>query len=157
PTHLDNGTDVLPVATTSRTGSMVKLSGNADDRLDGTGAWNASHPAGAVIDFAGSAAPTGWLLCDGQGYSTTTYARLFGVIGYTFGGSGGTFNVPDARGRVSVGSGQGAGLTNRALGAKFGEESHALSVGELPVHSHTIPDPGHIHTTSQSAHSHGVS
>jgi microcystin-dependent protein len=157
PTHLDNGPDPIPVATTSRTGSLVKLSGNADDRLDGTGAWNVTHPAGAVVDFAGNAAPVGWLLCDGQPYSTSTYARLFSIIGYTFGGSGGTFNVPDCRGRVSVGAGAGAGLTNRALGSKFGEESHTISLTELPVHSHTIPDPGHIHTTTQGNHSHGVS
>lgn len=39
--------------------------------------------------------PSGFLECDGTGYSTTTYAALFAVIGYTFGGSGGTFNVPN--------------------------------------------------------------
>jgi microcystin-dependent protein len=157
PTHLDNGTDPIPVATISRTGSLPKLSGSSDDRLDGTGAWNQSHPAGAVIDFAGTAAPAGWLMCDGLGYSTTTFARLFGVIGYTYGGAGGTFNVPDARGRVTVGAGAGSGLTNRTLGAKFGEETHLLAIGEIPAHAHAISDPGHIHSVAQSAHSHGVS
>jgi microcystin-dependent protein len=56
-------------------------------------------PTGSVISYAGSTAPSGWLLCDGALLSTTTYASLFAIIGYTFGGSGGTFNLPDLRGR----------------------------------------------------------
>lgn len=56
-------------------------------------------PTGSVLTFAGSAAPTGWLVCDGASLSTTAYASLFAVIGYTFGGSGGSFNLPDLRGR----------------------------------------------------------
>lgn len=56
-------------------------------------------PTGSVLTFAGSSAPTGWLVCDGASLSTTTYASLFDVIGYTFGGSGSSFNLPDLRGR----------------------------------------------------------
>ena len=52
---------------------------------------------GEVIMFGGTEAsvPVGWVLCDGQGLSTTTFADLFAVIGYEYGGSGGTFKVPD--------------------------------------------------------------
>jgi microcystin-dependent protein len=157
PTHLDNGTDVIPVSTTLRTGLLPKLSGNADTRLDGTGAWQVSHPAGMVVDFAGSTPPGGWLMCDGQAYSTTTYAALFGVIGYSYGGSGGSFNVPDARGRTSIGAGQGPGLTNRGLTAKGGEETHVLSISEMPVHNHGVNDPGHAHSIYDPTHAHGVS
>ena len=60
-------------------------------------------PAGAVISYAGSSAPTGWLLCAGQSLSTASYAALFSAIGYTYGGSGANFNLPDLRGRVVAG------------------------------------------------------
>ncbi|EHL69933.1 hypothetical protein HMPREF1032_02932, partial [Subdoligranulum sp. 4_3_54A2FAA] len=62
-------------------------------------------PVGCVIPFAGAAAPTGWLLCQGQAISRTTYAQLFSVIGTTYGSGDGktTFNLPDMRGRVAVG------------------------------------------------------
>ena len=52
---------------------------------------------------AGATAPTGWLLCDGTSYATTSYATLFAVVGYTFGGSGASFNVPNLKGRVVFG------------------------------------------------------
>ena len=56
-------------------------------------------PVGCVIPFAGAAAPTGWLLCQGQAVSRTTYAQLFSVIGTTYGSGDGstTFNLPDMR------------------------------------------------------------
>jgi len=60
-------------------------------------------PAGAVIAFAGSSTPTGWLLCAGQSLLTASYAALFGAIGYTYGGSGANFNLPDLRGRAVAG------------------------------------------------------
>jgi len=117
-------------------------------------------PTGAVIDFAGSSAPTGWLLCNGSSYSTTTYASLFAVIGYTYGGSGASFNVPDARGRATIGVGQGSGLTNRTLASKVGEENHQLTIAELAAHNHSAssstsisPNP-HGHSVSDPGHSH---
>jgi microcystin-dependent protein len=103
-------------------------------------------PAGSMIDFAGSTAPTGWLMCDGSSYSATSYPALFAVIGYTWGGSGPNFNVPDMRGRTSIGAGTGSGLTPRTLGQTLGEETHVLVVGEMPSHNH-----------SQNPHSHGPS
>jgi microcystin-dependent protein len=100
------------------------------------------------------------LVCDGSAISRSTYAALFAVIGTTYGiGNGAsTFNIPDMRGRTPVGSGAGAGLTNRSLGASGGAETHTLSVSEMPshthagttnssgVHSHSITDPQHTHT-----------
>ena len=60
---------------------------------------------GFIQMFAGSTAPTGWLLCDGSAVSRTTYADLYAVIGTTYGSGNGstTFNLPDLRGRVGVG------------------------------------------------------
>ena len=62
-------------------------------------------PAGILLPFGGSSSPTGWLLCDGQAVSRTTYSDLFDIIGTTFGiGDGSsTFNVPDMRGNFPLG------------------------------------------------------
>lgn len=60
-------------------------------------------PIGSILPYGGSSAPTGWVLCDGATYATATYPYLYGVIGYTFGGSGANFNVPDLRDRVPGG------------------------------------------------------
>lgn len=63
-------------------------------------------PAGVVQMYATATAPNGWLLANGTEYATSTYPRLFAVIGYTYGGSTSTFKVPDFRGRQPVGAGQ---------------------------------------------------
>lgn len=70
-----------------------------------------------------------------------------------------TFNVPDLRGRVTVGAGQGTALTNRILGAKGGEETHVLLTAELAVHQHAnfLSDPGHNHGVSDPGHNHAIS
>ena len=52
-------------------------------------------PPGAVLPFAGSVIPLGWLLCDGALVATTAYPRLFAVMGYSYGGSGANFNLPN--------------------------------------------------------------
>lgn len=110
-------------------------------------------PAGLMMDYAGGTVPTGWLDCDGSSLNTTTYAALFAAIGYTFGGSGTSFNIPDARGRATIGVGTGSGLTARALGATLGEETHVLTAGEsgLPAHTHTGTTGG-----QSASHTHQV-
>lgn len=103
-----------------------------------------------------SAAPAGWLACDGSAVSRTTYAALFAAIGTQYGAGDGvnTFNLPDFRGRGPIGSGTGAGLTARTVGQTGGEENHVLSVAELAAHAHPVSDPGHNHgnTGGVSAH-----
>lgn len=66
-------------------------------------------PPGVVANYAGSSAPAGWLMCDGSAVSRSTYAALFAAISTTWGAGDGstTFNLPDPRGRVSVGAGTG--------------------------------------------------
>lgn len=49
---------------------------------------------GMITAYAGTVAPAGWLLCNGVSYATTLYPALFAVIGYTYGGSSGSFSVP---------------------------------------------------------------
>jgi microcystin-dependent protein len=79
-----------------------------------------------------------WLLCNGASVSTTTYSGLFALIGYTFGGSGANFTLPDLRGAVTgaIGTGSYTGATARTLGQFVGEESHVLTVAELAAHQH---------------------
>ena len=102
----------------------------------GAASWNAVPPVGVITAFAGSTAPTGYLICDGSAVSRTTYAALFAIIGTTYGAGNGstTFNIPDLTGRVPVGKNAG---TFSALGAKAGEETHTMTVNEMPAHKHT--------------------
>ncbi|UVT19085.1 MAG: tail fiber protein [Nitrospira sp.] len=97
-------------------------------------------PPGAVLFYAAATPPNGWYVCDGTAKNRTTDAALFAVIGTTFGAGDGatTFNVPDARSRNVVAAGQGTGLTMRNLAGSGGEETHTLTISEMPSHNHTI-------------------
>lgn len=68
----------------------------------------ADAPVGAIQAYGGTTAPSGWLLCQGQAVSRTTYADLFAAIGTAFGTGDGstTFNVPDLRESAPVGVGE---------------------------------------------------
>ena len=106
-------------------------------------------PAGTIIQSAAINVPDGWLNCDGTSCNKIFYADLFSAIGNVYGGEPTdlSFNLPDLRGRVGIGAGQGADLTNRIMGQKSGEETHVLSTGEMPSHSHSLirrsnPDAG---------------
>lgn len=87
----------------------------------------------------------GWLICDGRTLNKADYLLLWNLIGYSFGGSGATFDLPDLRGRVPGMIGQGDGLTNRTMGSYVGAETHTLTIPEMPSHTHGITDPGHTH------------
>jgi microcystin-dependent protein len=103
-----------------------------------------SMPAGSMVMFAGSAAPTGWLLCQGQAVNRTANAALFAAIGTTWGAGDGstTFGLPDLRGRAPIGAGTGPSLSARTLGATGGAETHVLSIAEMPAHTHTFGTSG---------------
>ena len=108
-------------------------------------------PVGCVIPFAGAAAPTGWLLCQGQAVSRTTYAQLFSVIGTTYGSGDGstTFNLPNMRGRVAVGS-------DANLGGTVGVKNVTLSIAQIPAHSHQYSFLDVESATAQSGSQHGI-
>lgn len=82
-------------------------------------------PAGSVIAWSGSSAPSGWLLCDGTAISRTTYAALFAVAGTAYGVGDGstTFNVPDLQDRLPLGK----GTNNGTLGTQTGSMSSSSS------------------------------
>lgn len=125
---------------------------------DGTAWQTPTAAAGDLKVSGGSRVPSGYLLCDGAPYARTDFANLYSVIGVAFGAGDGTttFNVPDLRGRMPMGAGAGAGLTARALGARGGEESHVLGVGEMPSHAHGVSDPGHAHALADPTHAHAM-
>ena len=80
----------------------------------------------------------------------------FRVAPYGVGDGSTTFNVPDLRGRTSVGAGTGSGLTKRILGVTGGEENVTLSISQIPSHNHTFTDYGHSHggTTGVESNTH---
>ncbi|KGO80274.1 tail protein [Flavobacterium beibuense F44-8] len=94
---------------------------------------------GEVRLFGGNFAPRGWAFCQGQTLSISTYDALFSLIGTIYGGDGRTtFQLPDLQGRVAISPGQADGNTiNTVLGQKGGTETHTMSVGEMPSHTHT--------------------
>jgi microcystin-dependent protein len=93
---------------------------------------------GEIRLFGGNFAPLGWVFCDGTKYSLSEFTAAFSILGTTFGGDGqNNFAVPDLRGRVAVGTGQGAGLSAINLGQNGGSESVTMTSAQMPAHSHT--------------------
>lgn len=93
----------------------------------------------AIILFAGNFSPRGWAFCQGQILSIAQNTALFSLLGTTFGGNGQTtFALPDLRGRVPVGTGQGPGLPAINLGEVSGAPTHTLIITEIPAHNHSV-------------------
>ena len=103
---------------------------------------------GIVVPWGSASIPSGFLLCDGSSYSTTTYAALFAVIGYTYGGTGGNFNVPDLQDRTVVGV---SSANSKALAQSIGANtvtptgnisgstgSTTLTTTQIPSHTHSV-------------------
>lgn len=89
--------------------------------------------------FAGNYAPRGWAFCWGQIMSISQNTALFSLLGTTYGGNGQTtFGLPDLRGRVPVGTGQGPGLYPITLGEQSGSPTHTLIITEMPAHNHPV-------------------
>jgi microcystin-dependent protein len=89
---------------------------------------------GQISIFGFNFAPRGWATCDGQILPINTNQSLYSLLGTTYGGDGRTsFGLPDLRGRVAFGVGNGANL-----GVKGGEETHSLTTAEIPAHDHKV-------------------
>jgi microcystin-dependent protein len=92
---------------------------------------------GEIKLFAGTFAPASWADCAGQLLAISQYDALYALIGTTYGGDGvTTFGLPDLRGRIPIGQGQGPGLTNRVLGQMLGTETVTVTTNEMPGHTH---------------------
>lgn len=114
--------------------------------------WNAAHvmaagtalyglvPVGGIMPWAGTIAslPAGYLICDGAGVDTTTYAGLFAAIGYAFGGAGATFNLPNLKDKFVVGAKQDDTVLKTNIRGSL-EQSMAVT-GATLTHSVTIAD-----------------
>jgi microcystin-dependent protein len=120
---------------------------------------------GIVKKYAGFAAPTGWLLCDGQELQITSYQNLYDTItstgtvfpyGANTNGSGSAgsthFRVPSLKGRLPVGR-DSAQTEFDTLGETGGVKTVTLDSTQMPVHSHanTLGSA----TVSAASHTHG--
>jgi len=87
-------------------------------------------PVGTIQMWPTSSPPTGWLICNGSSFSSSTYPDLANVLGGT--------TLPNFSGRFPLGVGNSgtSGSTNHNIGSNGGEEKHALSISEMPNHSH---------------------
>lgn len=103
-------------------------------------------PIGAVIAFAGTQAPDGWLLCDGAAVNRATYGDLYAAIGTAWGegDAATTFNIPDMRGRFLRGTDRGAGRdpeasgrSASAAGGNIGDRVGTAQGDQLRGHNHT--------------------
>lgn len=159
-------------------------------------------PTGAVFDFVGTTAPTGYVLLDGKtigsGASAATeranddtvdlftliWNSMSNTVAPVSGGRGvsatadflanKTITLPDARGRVIVGADNmggsaasrmttaGSGVDGVTLGASGGAQTHTLTTAQLASHTHiqnshthTVNDPGHIHTLTANSNGAG--
>ena len=150
-TIVNSVSSALPLADTTKNGSLRQLSGSSTDYVGGD---NNCHsisnivPPGVVAMYAGPNIPAGWIYCDGRAYSRTTYAALFAAIGGYYGGGDGstTFNIPNCVSRVVAYYG--------ALGSVGGASQVQLAVGHLPSHAHPITDQIHGHSASDAGHAH---
>jgi microcystin-dependent protein len=118
-------------------GAGGALGGGRGQRSTGT---LASEPfTGQILTIGFDWAPSGFAFCDGSTLSISQNEALFSLIGTTYGGDGRTtFALPDLRGRVTVGAGDGPGLTRRRLGRQGGAEAVGLSTNQLPAHDHGV-------------------
>lgn len=147
----------LIVANSSGVPTYVAMSGDASISNSGVVTVPAIVPTGSVTGYAGSSAPSGWLLCDGSQQPVSTYPALDAILGTTYGsrtnGSGDAgsthFRLPDLRGRVVAGRDNMGGTAasrltstvlsaSNALGATGGAQTHILTSSQIPAHSHGI-------------------
>jgi microcystin-dependent protein len=165
-TDPDRGNPVIPRIETTESGSdaphnnmqpyiimnyIIKVDsiGKFQDNIVTYTDLNYESPVGSILPLASNTIPSGWLLCDGSSKLISELPELFNLIGYNWGGSGNYFNLPDLRGRTLVGSDLGAGrvTSNNSLSNTGGNETHSLTLDELPPHSHVFTKNSTLNST----------
>lgn len=129
-----------PLPGTITAASDITSKGNINDQ------YGPLIPTGTVLAFYGSAAPAGWLLCDGSSLDQSTYSALSDLL---TGGTSAPVNLPDLRGRTIIGVGPSGNTVQSdgtkpdfaedndwTLGYTGGEYQHTLSEEEMPSHQH---------------------
>jgi microcystin-dependent protein len=130
------------------TAGIMKVGGG---RLEGV------IPAGMIMDYAGPNCPPGWLTCDGQGLPAANYSELFAAIGYTWGGSNGTFWLPNAGNRYRRHQGSLAGVVGTLQNCQNLNHAHSVSLNtgaESAGHTHTFAGTSTA-MSANAVHSHG--
>jgi len=150
--NLDSSGGVNPNALNAPTpiskgGTNAVTAAAARTNLDvySTSESNALNPTGEIKMWPTGTAPLGFLLCNGASLSTTTYSALFAVIGYTFGGSGSSFNLPNFRDKMPIGAGAtyAANASGGSKDAILVSHTHTatanlnFSGSALPAHTHS--------------------
>jgi microcystin-dependent protein len=104
---------------------------------------------GTIKIFAGTFAPRGWMLCQGQLLPISSYSALFSILGTNYGGDGvRTFALPNLSGMVPLGTGNSSVTgTKYDLGEVGGSETTKLEIVNIPAHKHDIK----IHASSSNA------
>lgn len=123
----------------------------------------ATSPSGSVIAFAGTTAPSGWLLCDGTAYSETLYPSLFTAIGSSYATSGGQtapasglFRVPILNGRIPVGR-DSTQTEFDTLGETGGDKASTAAHTHTITHDHSIDhDHPAFNTATGGTHNHST-
>ena len=124
-------------------------------------------PIGAILPYAGTTAPDGYLFCDGSEIERTKFGDLFDIIGVFYNGAApllgvNTFRLPDLRGRFALGkdnmdnagtipvatggyvdagggtAGRVADVQATVIAGSAGQSSVSLTLANLPEHSHTL-------------------
>jgi microcystin-dependent protein len=154
--EIDNEFNSIASAVTSKadkvaaatTDNLAALDANGNLKDSGGSIVSVAPPVGSITMYGGSSAPSGWLYCNGQNVSRTTFANLFSAIGETFGAGDGssTFSLPDLRDRFPLGDNSNGGADasrvdnfSTGLGDTGGADEHQLTEAEMPSHSHSVP------------------
>ena len=145
----DIGITATQLATDSVITAKIKNGAVTAAKLD-SAAVSVLMPTGSIMSFAGSSAPTGYLLCNGAAIdrqASGSNTALFTLLGTTYGSGNGssTYNIPDLRGRVIAGHGgtllSGSADAIAATNAHT-TKTHTLSIAEMPAHTHSTPRGG---------------
>lgn len=109
--------------------SVNKVNSDGSLKRIAGGTLYADAPLGTILAFGGTTAPAGWMLCQGQALSRTTYAKLFAIIGTAFGAGDGstTFNIPDLRGEFLRGAGTN-GHSGQGNGGSVGTHQDSTAI-----------------------------